>query len=173
MNATPEARERPSLEVGERAAQEGAEAVARFVAELQAAVDHDDADTYDRSLASDVLWGSPYGATVHGYEALHAIHVGMHAKPGRSPASHSRFEIVRVLVPAPGVAIAHVRRVALEGGETEPRSGSPAGRSVEPSSDPAARFSEMALYVLIRREGTWWLAAGQNTPVRPGPVSAG
>jgi len=35
------------------------------------------------------------------------------------------------------------------------------------------RFSEMALYVLIRREGTWWLAAGQDTPVWPEPVSAG
>jgi hypothetical protein len=27
----------------------------------------------------------------------------------------------------------------------------------------------MALYVLVRRDGTWWLAAGQNTPVRPAP----
>lgn len=27
----------------------------------------------------------------------------------------------------------------------------------------------MALYVLVRRDGVWWLAAGQNTPVRLGP----
>ena len=27
-------------------------------------------------------------------------------------------------------------------------------------------FSEMALYVLVRRGGSWWLAAGQNTPIR-------
>jgi hypothetical protein len=25
---------------------------------------------------------------------------------------------------------------------------------------------EMALYVLIEREGRWWLAAAQNTPIR-------
>jgi len=149
---------RPSLELGGHAAQEAAEAVTRFVAELQAAIDHDDADTYDRRLASDVGWGSPYGATVHGYSTLHAIHVRMHRQPGRAPASNSRFEIDRVLAPAPDIAIAHVRRVALDS----------AGSAIEPSADPTARFSEMALYVLIRRNGTWWLAAGQNTPVRPG-----
>jgi hypothetical protein len=27
-------------------------------------------------------------------------------------------------------------------------------------------FSEMALYVLVRRGGSWWLVAGQNTPIR-------
>ncbi|WP_238981380.1 hypothetical protein [Williamsia herbipolensis] len=26
-------------------------------------------------------------------------------------------------------------------------------------------FSEMAMYVLVRRDGMWWLAAGQNTPI--------
>jgi hypothetical protein len=27
----------------------------------------------------------------------------------------------------------------------------------------------MALYVLVRRDGKWWLAAGQNTLMRPKP----
>jgi hypothetical protein len=39
---------------------------------------------------------------------------------------------------------------------------------IEPSSDTNDAFSEMALYVLVRRDGTWWVAAGQNTPIRPG-----
>jgi hypothetical protein len=28
--------------------------------------------------------------------------------------------------------------------------------------------AETAMFVLVRREGQWWLAAGQNTPIRPG-----
>src|SRR5262249_19844010 len=47
----------------------------RVVAELQAGWDQHDADIYDRHLAADAVWGSPFGATVHGYEELHAIHV--------------------------------------------------------------------------------------------------
>jgi hypothetical protein len=58
------------------------------------------------------------------------------------------------MAPMPGVALAQVRRVALSD------DGQPA--------DPRSSFSEVALYVLIRRGDTWWLAAGQNTPVRPG-----
>jgi len=30
---------------------------------------------------------------------------------------------------------------------------------------PGGGFSEMALYVLVRRGGDWWLAAGHNTPI--------
>jgi hypothetical protein len=30
-------------------------------------------------------------------------------------------------------------------------------------------FSEMAMYVLVERDGNWWLAAAQNTPVSPAP----
>jgi hypothetical protein len=27
-------------------------------------------------------------------------------------------------------------------------------------------FSEMALYVLVERDGAWWLVGGQNTPIK-------
>jgi hypothetical protein len=31
----------------------------------------------------------------------------------------------------------------------------------------------MALYVLVERDGIWWIAAGQNTPIRPKPTTSG
>jgi uncharacterized protein (TIGR02246 family) len=146
---------RPTLELDETAAREAHDAVDRFVRELQAGWDRHDADISNRHFARDVMWGSPLGETVHGYEPLHAIHVRLKAQSVGGSAS--RYEVVRVLVPAPGVAVAQVRRVALPGEPQQPGAdGDGAGRP----------FSEMALYVLVRRGEQWWLAAGQNTPIR-------
>ena len=145
---------RPTLGVEGAEAQEAIHAVAHLVEELQAGWDQHDADLSNQHFAADVMWGSPFGATVHNYEMLHAIHVRL-KQEGKGGLA-SRFEIVRVLVPAPGVAVAQVRRVALDYD----------GQPIKPSDDLRGSFSEMALYVLVRRGGVWWLAAGQNTPIR-------
>jgi uncharacterized protein (TIGR02246 family) len=132
-------------------------AVDEFVAELQAGIDTADAKTYNAHFGDDVAWGSPYGATLIGYDALHPIHRQMFSAGVPATGASSRYETVHVMAPTPDVAIAQVRRVALDGdGQPIP-------------IDDASAFSEMALYVLVRRDGTWWLAAGQNTPVRPKP----
>lgn len=125
-----------------------ADAIERLVAGLQDGLDRADADAYDRQFASDVLWGSPYGATVRGYAALNAIHRSLMAS-GVAPSS--RYEVVQSLSPLPGVAIVHVRRDDLNAGA-------------------GGGFSEMAMYVLVERDGQWWLAAGQNTPVAGRPA---
>jgi uncharacterized protein (TIGR02246 family) len=130
---------RPWLDAGGAEAREAIDAVARLVEELQVGWDQHDADLSNRHFAADVMWGSPFGATVQGYEELHAIHVRL--KQQRRGGQSSRFEIVRVLAPTPGVAVAQVRRVALD----------PDGQPIKSSDDTARSFSEMALYVLVRR----------------------
>lgn len=147
------AQERPALDASGARATSAEEAVKRFVAELQEGFDRRDADITNRHFAADLIWGSPFGATVTGYDDLHAIHLRLKERGVGGPGS--RYEIVQTLAPAPGVAVAHVRRVALDA------DGNPA-----PEGDAPAGFSEMALYVLVRRGATWWLAAGQNTPIR-------
>jgi uncharacterized protein (TIGR02246 family) len=120
-----------------------AAAVRQLTGELQAGQADADADRYDGRFAADVLWGSPYGGTLAGLEVLLPVHRSLMAAAAAPP---SRFEVVQLLAPAPGVAVAHIRRQAVGGG-----------------------FSEMALYVLIERDGQWWLAAAQNTPVATPP----
>ena len=151
------ATQRPTLTADPDWLREARDAVDRFVAGLQAGIDTGDAETYNAEFGEDVMWGSPYGATVIGYDALHSIHRGMFGRGVAVAGASSRYQTVHVMAPTPDVAIAHVRRVALDaGGEQFP-------------IDDASAFSEMAMYVLVRCEGTWWLAAGQNTPIRAKP----
>jgi hypothetical protein len=134
-------------------AQEAEHPAQLLVRDLQAGWDGQDADVTDRRLATDVLWGSPFGAVVRGYAPLHDIHVRLKQRSVGGRAS--RFELVQSLAPAQGVVVAQVRRTALDD----------AGQPVPPAAAEEGPFSEMALYVLVQRDGEWWVAAGQNTPV--------
>jgi uncharacterized protein (TIGR02246 family) len=127
-----------------------------FVANLQAGHDQRDADILNSQFAADIIWGSPYGALVDGYDQLHPIHVRFQqAATGKPPF---RYEARHVLALGDEVIVAHVARLAL----------GPNGHPMPPTTDPGQPFSEMAMYVLVRRGDGWWLAAGQNTPMRPG-----
>jgi uncharacterized protein (TIGR02246 family) len=147
---------RPELSDDAERLAEARRAVDAFVAGLQAGVDAGDADEFNADFADDVMWGTPFGMTVVGYDSLHAVHQRM--LPARVGGAASRYETVHVSAPAADVAIAHVRRVALD------EDGTPV-----PDTDPVT-FSEMTTFVLVRRDGRWWLAAGQHTPVRPKPA---
>jgi hypothetical protein len=87
------------------AAERARRAVESQIAELQVGIGDGDAETYNRRFAEDVMWGSPYGATVDGYDTLHAIHRRLHSSGVRG---RSRYQIVRVLTPT-----AHVDRGAV------------------------------------------------------------
>jgi uncharacterized protein (TIGR02246 family) len=135
---------------------ETAEVVNAFVAGLQAGHDQRDADILNRQFAADVIWGSPFGALVSGYDQLHPIHVRFQAESrGGTPF---RYEVRHVMRVNDDVVIAHIARLAL----------GPNGEPLPPTDHRDEPFSEMAMYVLVRRNGEWWLAAGQNTPIRPG-----
>jgi len=127
-----------------------------FAAGLQDGHDRRDADILNRQFAADVIWGSPFGALVDGYGQLHPIHVRFQESATGNPAF--RYEVRHVLALGADVIVAHIARIALDDD----------GMARPPSADPDLPFSEMAMYVLVRHDDGWWLAAGQNTPMRPG-----
>jgi uncharacterized protein (TIGR02246 family) len=154
-NSTSNDNNRPTLTKAE-AQPEADRAIAAFVSELQQGWDQRDAVISDRHFAADLAWGSPYGATVFGYDQLHAIHTRL--KQQGTGGAASRYEIKHACAVSDDVIVAHVARYALDS----------QGHLIDPTSETTGAFSEMALYVLVRRDGVWWLAAGQNTPIRPG-----
>src|SRR5262249_49185884 len=56
------------------------------------------------------------------------------------------------------VVVAHIARLAL----------SPDGDPLPPTADPNQPFSEMAMYVLVRRGEDWWPGCGTQHPDAPG-----
>lgn len=130
--------------------------VEAFTAGLQAGHDQRDAEILNRQFAGDVIWGSPFGALVEGYEQLHAIHVRFQQRAAERP--RFRYQVRHVLPLSDDLIVAHIARLALTDD----------GEPLPPSAGPDQPFSEMAMYVLVRRDDQWWLAAGQNTPIRPG-----
>ncbi|MEU2253882.1 DUF4440 domain-containing protein [Nocardia xishanensis] len=136
MNARPTVSDPERADRAHRVATEFAEGLQRA----------SDADEYDSAFAADILWGSPFGASVTGFAELNAIH---HRLMAAKVAPPSRFDVVAALAPAPGVVVTQIRRQAAGGG-----------------------FSEMAMYVLAERDGRWWLAAAQNTPVGVSPLDS-
>jgi uncharacterized protein (TIGR02246 family) len=131
-------------------------AVAAFASGLQAGHDQRDAQVLNRQFAADIIWGSPFGALIEGYDQLHPIHVRFQQKPKSRP--DFRYRVRHMVAVTDDVVIAHIARLAL----------APDGNPLPPSAAPEQPFSEMAMYVLVRKDGQWWLAAGQNTPMRPG-----
>ena len=141
----------PRPRLGQPAYADIADEATRLLLErLQNGLDTHDPDLYDSLFSEDVLWGSPYGQVLDGYVPLNRAH---HALMDHPTVGTSRYEVVQSCAPAPDLVLAHVRR-----------------RGLTPAPPGTSDFSEMALYVLIRRHGQWWLAAGQNTPIRDKPA---
>jgi hypothetical protein len=65
----------------------------------------------------------------------------------------ARYVVEHARFPAEDIAVAYVRRLSMQ--PSEP-----------PSPGRPGAFDELALLVLVRRDGEWWLAAAQHVPDR-------
>jgi hypothetical protein len=96
-------------------------------------------------------WSS--AASTRSTRSIRGCFAAASARQAQGEGGGSRYEIEHARLIADDVTIAYVRRTSLaERGEEQP------GR-------PDA-FDELALFVLVRRDDDWWLAAGLHTPDR-------
>lgn len=125
-----------------------------FVEELEAGFNQHDSDTFNRHFTDDVVWGNPGGGVLQGWNELHSIHTGFFTGPMSDARSH--YSLQNLLFLQPDIAVIHVKREPID-----------ASGTVIATEDQGegGMFAELAMYVMIQRQGEWWLCAGQNTPI--------
>lgn len=125
-------------------------AIEAIIARVEQAYNTNDAELMVQDLAANAVVGNAVGMLQHGRAAvLEASRAGL---AGFLKDEYVRYEVTDIGFLRPDVAIAHkaARAVTAEGAPID--------------VDPAM----IALYVLVKQDGRWWVAARQNTLVPQG-----
>jgi uncharacterized protein (TIGR02246 family) len=117
------------------------------IADVEVGFNANDPDLAVAHFARNASAVSVGGAHVAGHEALLEAHRSGLAGPLRD--QYARYEVADVTFLRPDVAVVHKRAVAT----------TPEGEPID------VGHSMIALYVLVRERGRWWIAARQNTLV--------
>ena len=122
-------------------------AIERVIADVEAGFNAHDAALSVAHFAANASAVSVRGAQVSGHDALLEAHRAGFAGPLRD--QHARYELADVTFLRPDVAVAHK-----------------CARATTPEGEPIdVGHAMIALYVLVREGGRWWIAARQNTLV--------
>jgi len=108
-----------------------------------------DADAVDRHFTLDATWVSVAGHRLPGWKQINDMHKLVYE--GLLKDSYARYDVVNISFVRPDVAITHIRQhhatsdgMIIEGGQ-----------------------GSLAVYVMVKENETWMVAAGQNTFVQP------
>jgi uncharacterized protein (TIGR02246 family) len=121
--------------------------IRRVVADIETGFNTNDAELAVAHFAADATATTATGVRVTGRDALLDAHrTGL---AGALADQFARYEVVEVTFPRPDVALAHKRAWATD----------------EHGTDLDVGHAMVALYVLVREGGRWWIAARANTLV--------
>jgi len=122
-------------------------AITETVARLERAQQAEDVEGFMELFGSDPVWVTSGGRRLIGWETIHAF--TQRVLPGAMKNSMARYEIAHVTFVRSDVAVVNVNQIPVTlNGEALPTM--PEGRPT---------------YVMSKEEGTWRIAAGQNTQV--------
>lgn len=110
--------------------------------ELEAAFVEHDAEKFDSCFTSDIIFTAVNGQRFYGWADIHAYH--KERLDNHAAGIRTRYEVDTITFPAPDVAVAFVR---------------------QPIVTSAGERSNIGTWVLVRKEGAWWICAIQNTGV--------
>lgn len=149
MSAT--AYERPTVEDSTVDHTADIAAIRQLVSDVETGYNTNDAELMVGGFTANAAAGNAVGAIIAGYDAL--LDSARRGLAGFLAGEHVRYAVTDIAFLRPDIAIAHkTARAVTARGELIDR-------------DPAM----VALYVLVREGGRWWVAARQNTPV-PAPA---
>ncbi|WP_046472328.1 SgcJ/EcaC family oxidoreductase [Allosalinactinospora lopnorensis] len=111
-------------------------------AELEAAFAEQGAAGFDGRFTADIVFTAVNGRRFHGWEESHAYH--KERLENHADGIRTWYEIDRITFPAPDVAVAFVR---------------------QPVATPVDERTNVGTWVLVKKNGQWWVSAIQNTGV--------
>ncbi|NKY58843.1 SgcJ/EcaC family oxidoreductase [Nocardia flavorosea] len=143
--------ERPSVEDSTVDHTADIAAIQQLVTDVETGYNTNDAELMVSGFTADAAAGNAVGTIIAGYDTL--LDSARRGLAGFLADEYVRYAVTDIVFLRPDIAIAHkTARAVTEHGELIDR-------------DPAM----VALYVLVREDGRWWVAARQNTPV-PAPA---
>ncbi|WP_280436029.1 SgcJ/EcaC family oxidoreductase [Nocardia carnea] len=148
MSAT--ADERPTVEDSTVDHTADVAAIRQLVTDVETGYNTNDAQLMVSGFTANAAAGNAVGTIISGYDAL--LDSARRGLAGFLADEYVRYAVTDIVFLRPDIAIAHK-----------------AARAVTADGEPIDRDPAMvALYVLVRENGRWWVAARQNTLV-PAP----
>ncbi|MFD3510114.1 YybH family protein [Nocardia sp. NPDC058666] len=131
---------RPTAGVAETDATATADIEALFRT-LEQALVAKDAAAFDQAFTDDVVFITPSGAIFRGWEELHSYH---RERLGSAPDARAHFELLVVRFLTPDHAVVNVEQTLRT---------------------PEFSVTNRGTWVLVRRDGSWWVCSVHNTNV--------
>ncbi|MGW1676988.1 SgcJ/EcaC family oxidoreductase [Saccharopolyspora sp. NPDC002376] len=123
-------------------------AIAQVIADTETAFNTNDPDLMTAHFARNATVVNAVGVQLSGWDAL--LEANRKGLAGFLRDKHVKYELSDITFIRPDVALAHKHARATQ----------PDGELID--VDPAM----VALYVLVKEQGRWWIAARQNTPTK-------
>ncbi|MET8678601.1 SgcJ/EcaC family oxidoreductase [Streptomyces sp. NPDC004647] len=119
--------------------------IEEIFSELESAFADHDAARFDARFTADVVFTAVNGTRFVGWEELHTYH--RERLVGHAEGIKTWYEIENITFPTPEVAVVVFR---------------------QPIVIADHKRSNVGTWVLVKKDESWWIAAGQNTGVTAG-----